>query len=168
VCLSFASAVRALSAAALGLLVLALRLTRFGLRARPREQASVTWNLHRIGYGWGEVAILAAPQVRDFSFSPDTGRIDALRYDALGLPAIPEAMLTVLEVGAGAVARAERGRITLRPGAELRAARVSEGLLGLAIDKARVRGPCKAGAGGGCVAQAGAAPQRGPAPAVRQ
>ncbi len=106
--------------------------------------------------------------MRDFSFSPDTGRIDALRYDALGLPAIPEAVLTVLEVGAGAVARAERGRITLRPGAELRAARVSEGLLGLAIDKARVRGPSKAGAGGGCVALAGAAPQHGPAPAVRQ
>ena len=36
-------------------------------------------------------------QVRDYSFSPDSGRVDALRYDALGLPAIPEAVLTVLE-----------------------------------------------------------------------
>ncbi len=78
-------------------------------------------------------------QVRDYSFSPDSGRVDALRYDALGLPAIPEAVLTVQEVGAEDVARCERGRLTLRPGAELRAARVSEGLLGLAIDKARVR-----------------------------
>ena len=39
-----------------------------------------------------------AAQVRDYSFSPDSGRVDALRYDALGLPAIPEAVLTVLEV----------------------------------------------------------------------
>lgn len=78
-------------------------------------------------------------QVRDYSFSPDSGRVDALRYDALGLPAIPEAVLTVQEVGAEAVARCERGRLTLRPGAELRAGRVSEGLLGLAIDKARAR-----------------------------
>lgn len=37
------------------------------------------------------------------------------------------------------MARCERGRLTLRPGAELAAGRVSEGLLGLAIDKARVR-----------------------------
>ena len=43
------------------------------------------------------------------------------------------------QVGAEAVARCERGRLTLRPGAELAAGRVSEGLLGLAIDKARVR-----------------------------
>ena len=35
--------------------------------------------------------------MRDYSFSPDSGRVDALRYDALGLPAIPEAVLTVLE-----------------------------------------------------------------------
>ena len=39
----------------------------------------------------------ARAQVRDYSFSPDSGRVDALRYDALGLPAIPEAVLTVLE-----------------------------------------------------------------------
>ena len=44
-----------------------------------------------------------------------------------------------MQVGAEAVARCERGRLTLRPGAELAAGRVSEGLLGLAIDKARVR-----------------------------
>ena len=44
-----------------------------------------------------------------------------------------------VQVGAEAVARCERGRLTLRPGAELAAGRVSEGLLGLAIDKARVR-----------------------------
>ena len=39
----------------------------------------------------------ANAQVRDYSFSPDSGRVDALRFDALGMPAIPEAVLTVLE-----------------------------------------------------------------------
>ena len=38
-------------------------------------------------------------QVRDFVFSPDSGRIGALRFDALGLPSLPDAFLTCKEVG---------------------------------------------------------------------
>lgn len=40
-----------------------------------------------------------ALQVRDFVFSPDSGRIGALRFDALGLPSLPDAFLTCKEVG---------------------------------------------------------------------
>ena len=81
---------------------------------------------------------LQSVQVRDYTFSPDTGRIDALRYDALGIPAIPASALVVSEVGLEAVAEVRRGAVVLRPGAEGAAVRVSEGPLGLALELALV------------------------------
>lgn len=33
------------------------------------------------------------PQVRDYAFDPDSGAISTLKFDVLGLPSIPQALL---------------------------------------------------------------------------
>lgn len=77
-------------------------------------------------------------QVRDFTFSPDTGRITHLSYDTFGLPTIPEALLNVYEVDAEAVLEVRSGLVVLKRGAERAVILVSTGLLGYALDKAKV------------------------------
>jgi hypothetical protein len=72
-------------------------------------------------------------RVRGYAFDPDSGALLALRYDALGAPRVPEAAMTVWEVGAGEVADVRRGALTLRPGAEGVAIRVADGVLGAAL-----------------------------------
>ena len=72
-------------------------------------------------------------RVRGYAFDPDTGDLLALRYDALGAPRVPEGAMTVWEVAAADVARVTRAAVTLRPGADLDAVKVSDGLLGLAL-----------------------------------
>ena len=77
-------------------------------------------------------------------FSPDTGRITHLSYDTFGLPTIPEALLNVYEVDAEAVLEVRSGLVVLKRGAERAVVLVSTGLLGYALDKAKVRphAPC--------------------------
>ncbi|BDA46052.1 hypothetical protein COCOBI_08-1440 [Coccomyxa sp. Obi] len=76
-------------------------------------------------------------KVRDFMFSPDTGRITHLSYDTFGLPTIPEALLNVYEVDAEAVLEVRSGLVVLKRGAERAVVLVSTGLLGYALDKAK-------------------------------
>lgn len=77
-------------------------------------------------------------QVRDFTFSPDSGRITHLSYDTFGVPTIPEALLNVYEVEAEAVLEVRSGLVVLKRGAERAVVLVSTGLLGYALDKAKV------------------------------
>ena len=73
-------------------------------------------------------------QVRSFTFSPDSGKVDCLRYDALGWPAIPEKLVGVWEVGVECVEEVDGlARITLLPGAEAGLSRVYDGPLELAF-----------------------------------
>lgn len=85
----------------------------------------------------------ADAQVRDFTFSPDSGRITHLSYDTFGLPTIPETLLNVYEVDAEAVLEVRSGLVVLKRGAERAVVLVSTGLLGYALEKAKVRPrPC--------------------------
>lgn len=77
-------------------------------------------------------------QVRNFTFSPDTGRITHLSYDTFGLPSIPEALLNVYEVEMEAVLEVRSGLVVLKRGAERAPVLVSSGLLGYALDRAKV------------------------------
>jgi hypothetical protein len=79
-----------------------------------------------------------ATQVRNFTFSPDTGRITRLNYDTFGLPSIPEALLNVYEVEIEAVLEVRSGLVVLKRGAERAVILVSSGLLGYALDRAKV------------------------------
>ena len=85
--------------------------------------------------GLDVVAADGAPlgRVRGYAFDPETGDLLALRYDALGAPRVPEGAMTVWEVAAGDVLNITRATITLRPGAEYDALKISDGLLGLAL-----------------------------------
>ena len=73
-------------------------------------------------------------QVRSYTFSPDSGKIDCIRYDALGWPAIPEKLVGVWEVGVECIQEIDGfARITLLPGAESNLSRISDGPLELAF-----------------------------------
>ena len=73
-------------------------------------------------------------QVRSYTFSPDSGKIDCIRYDALGWPAIPERLVGVWEVGVECIQEIDGlARITLLPGAEVELNRISDGPLELAF-----------------------------------
>ena len=81
-------------------------------------------------------------QVRSFTFSPDSGKVDCLRYDALGWPAIPEKLVGVWEVGVECVEEVDGlARITLLPGAEAGLNRVTDGPLELAFVALQVWSP---------------------------
>ena len=81
-------------------------------------------------------------QVRSYTFSPDSGKIDCIRYDALGWPAIPERLVGVWEVGVECIQEIDGlARITLLPGAEVELNRISDGPLELAFVALQVRAP---------------------------
>ncbi len=69
-------------------------------------------------------------QVRDYSFNPDTGNIDIIKYDSLGQPRIPESVMSVWEIGAELVQSANPGFLVLYPRAEEEAMLISDGLVG--------------------------------------
>jgi hypothetical protein len=80
----------------------------------------------------GPVNSLVLPyvQVRDYTFSPDTGQIDTIRYDSLGQPLVPESLMTVWEVSVEQVQSVYPQYLVLRPGAQQRAVLISDGFIG--------------------------------------
>jgi sporulation protein YlmC with PRC-barrel domain len=66
-------------------------------------------------------------RVRDFVFSPDSGALALLRYDALGLPSIPQALLSCSSLAWDDITAVGPARVVARRGAERRAVRENEG-----------------------------------------
>jgi hypothetical protein len=69
-------------------------------------------------------------QVRDYSFSPDTGRIETIRYDPLGQPLVPESIMTVWEVRVEHVLTVNPRFLVLQPGAQEMAVLIHDGFIG--------------------------------------
>ena len=53
-------------------------------------------------------------QVRDFTFSPDDGRIDSIKYDRFGLPALSDNLVSVSALPVWEVLRVESTRLLIR------------------------------------------------------
>ena len=49
----------------------------------------------------------AASQVRDFSFNPDTGVLDNIKYDRFGRPLVPDSVVSVFSVSVADVTRVD-------------------------------------------------------------
>lgn len=71
-------------------------------------------------------------QVRDFSFSPDTGQLDAIKYDRFGQPSIPSSVVSVFSVPVGDVLRLSFSSVTLS--AQHRPIKESDGILDRATE----------------------------------
>lgn len=71
--------------------------------------------------------------MREFTFSPETGRVDLLKYDALGWPSVPEKLIGAWQVGVECVDVVADQGIFLLPGAEREILRVSDGPLEAAL-----------------------------------
>eukprot|EP00884_Botryococcus_braunii_P020002 jgi/Botrbrau1/6686/Bobra.0202s0025.1 len=69
-------------------------------------------------------------KVRDYSFSPDTGRIESIRYDPLGQPLVPESIMTVWEVRVEHVLTVNPQFLVLQPGAQEMAVLIHDGFIG--------------------------------------
>lgn len=66
-------------------------------------------------------------KVRDFSFSPDTGLLDSIKYDRFGRPLVPPTIVSVFSVPVSDVMRVSFSRVTLAN--QHQAIRESDGLL---------------------------------------
>lgn len=53
-------------------------------------------------------------QVREFTFSPDSGRIDSIKFDRFGLPALSDSVVSVFGLPAQDVLRVEFTRVLVR------------------------------------------------------
>ena len=53
-------------------------------------------------------------QVRDFTFSPDDGRIDSIKFDRFGLPAVSDTLVSVCGLPVWEVLRVELTRLLIR------------------------------------------------------
>ncbi|KAK9818310.1 hypothetical protein WJX72_010396 [[Myrmecia] bisecta] len=73
-------------------------------------------------------------KVRDYSFNPDNGRIDALKYDAWGIPSISEYLVTVWRVELRDVYNIVPGRIVLQRGADNLPVMVGDGMIDAAFN----------------------------------
>lgn len=82
-------------------------------------------------------------QVRDYSFSPDTGQIVAIKYDSLGQPVVPESIMTVWEVNVQYVQSVNPKFLVLQPGAQDRAVVISDGFIGQLYRGVQVRSHCQ-------------------------
>ena len=68
-------------------------------------------------------------RVRDFEFDPEDGLVQRLIVDALGLPAVPEGVVSAYAVDVGEILSAGADRIVVRDGAEARVEQLSQSLL---------------------------------------
>lgn len=73
-------------------------------------------------------------QVKSYSFSPDSGRINAFQYDEVGLSWLLPALIGTWEIGVEFVSMVDStDAIILLPGAEARRKRVADGWLEVAF-----------------------------------
>jgi sporulation protein YlmC with PRC-barrel domain len=66
-------------------------------------------------------------KVRDFIFNPDNGQIVSIRYDALGLPSIPQSLLSCYTLGWQDIVAVGPTKTIVRYGAERRAVKENDG-----------------------------------------
>ena len=66
-------------------------------------------------------------RVRDYMFSPDSGRISAIKYDAFGLPLLPASLVKTFSLGVDWVVAADVSKVIVRAGAEAAAVQETEG-----------------------------------------
>ena len=70
---------------------------------------------------------LTLGKVRDFLFNPDNGQISSIRYDALGLPSIPQELLGCSRLNERDIVAVGPTKTIVRRGADRRAIKESEG-----------------------------------------
>jgi len=70
---------------------------------------------------------LTLGRVRDFLFNPDSGQIASIRYDALGIPSIPQELLGCSRLDERDIIAVGPSRTIVRRGADKRAVKESEG-----------------------------------------
>ncbi|KAI8110363.1 hypothetical protein M9435_002039 [Picochlorum sp. BPE23] len=70
---------------------------------------------------------LSLGKVRDFLFNPDNGEIVSIRYDALGLPSIPQNLLGCSRLDWHDIVAVGPSKTIVRRGAERRAVKENEG-----------------------------------------
>lgn len=70
---------------------------------------------------------LTLGKVRDFLFNPDSGQMASIRYDALGIPSIPQELLGCSRLDERDIIAVGPSRTIVRRGADKRAVRESEG-----------------------------------------
>ena len=68
-------------------------------------------------------------RVRDFEFDPEDGLVQRLIVDALGLPAVPEGVVSAYAVDVSEILSAGADRVVVRDGAEARVEQLSQSLL---------------------------------------
>lgn len=73
-------------------------------------------------------------KVRDYLFNPDNGAISALKVDGLGIPSIPQSIMTTYAVSWQEVLGVGPAEVVVRSGAEQRALKENEGLVGEGIN----------------------------------
>jgi sporulation protein YlmC with PRC-barrel domain len=66
-------------------------------------------------------------KVRDFIFNPDNGQVVSIRYDALGLPSIPQSLLSCYTLGWQDIVAVGPTKTIVRYGAERRAVKENDG-----------------------------------------
>ena len=73
-------------------------------------------------------------QVKSYSFSPDSGKVDCLQYDEVGLSWLLPALIGTWEIGVENVSLIDSSNaIILLPGAEAKRTRVADGWLEVAF-----------------------------------
>jgi hypothetical protein len=71
-------------------------------------------------------------QVKDFTFSPDDGRIDSIKFDRYGLPAVPDSLFSVYGLSVWDVLRVDSSRLLVR--SSLQISKETDGLLDRATE----------------------------------
>jgi len=66
-------------------------------------------------------------KVRDFIFNPDNGQVVSIRYDALGLPSIPQSLLSCYTLGWQDIVAVGPMKTIVKYGAERRAVKENDG-----------------------------------------
>lgn len=81
---------------------------------------------------WLGLLTIARMQVREFSFSPDSGRIQRIQFDRFGLPALSDSVVSVFGLPAEDVVRVEFARLLVRRSP--RVVKETEGILDKATE----------------------------------
>ena len=71
-------------------------------------------------------------QVRDYTFSPDSGQISVVKFDRFGLPALSESVVSVFALPAQDVLRVEFTRVLVRSSPQI--SKETDGLLDRATE----------------------------------
>jgi sporulation protein YlmC with PRC-barrel domain len=68
-------------------------------------------------------------RVRDYVFNPDSGAISSIKYDALGIPSIPQSLLSCSSLSWQDVVAVGPSKVIVRRGSEFRAVKENDGWL---------------------------------------